>query len=112
MSVTDHHVTFTPPSEIHKMAKDAGDIIWMDKSTAETLPALGIDLAPKSHFGHWTYNLRHGKENIQNPTEMRNSVLNTLGYLANDDVGGTSLLSRYKFNSRSLDFPTLQSGVK
>ena len=38
MSVTDNPQVFTPPSEVHKMAKDAGDFYWTNNSTGETLP--------------------------------------------------------------------------
>lgn len=50
MPVTNDPRVFTPPSEVHKMAKDAHDLFWINRSTGETLPP--IDSAPKTHSGH------------------------------------------------------------
>lgn len=38
MPVTDNPQVFTPPSELHKMAKDAHHLDWINRSTGETLP--------------------------------------------------------------------------
>lgn len=111
MPVTKNPQVFTPPSELHKMAKDANDLYWIKTATKETLP--WVESAPKAHSGHWTYGLHHTKGNVLEQTRLRNSVLHELQSRANSDIyGETSPVTIYKHNSRLLDFPTLQSGIK